>query len=136
MTNTPEAVQGTVPQLEEKGESYGRMVWRQFRRNPLGMASLGFVLVLLLVALLADFLANDKPIVARYQGRWLFPVLQEYAVGLGLASWGELGRVDWKAVALRMGALAAGAIPSGDDGSKSPEPARASTIEAPFAGDG
>ena len=96
MTNTPEAVQGTVPQLEEKGESYGRMVWRQFRRNPLGMASLGFVLVLLLVALLADFLANDKPIVARYQGRWLFPVLQEYAVGLGLASWGELGRVDWK----------------------------------------
>lgn len=82
--------------LPERGESYGRMVWRQFRRNSLGMLSLGFVGLLAAVAILADFLANDKPIVAAVRGEFIVPVLKQYAVELGLDSWGQWAQVDWK----------------------------------------
>ncbi|GBD06436.1 Inner membrane ABC transporter permease protein YejE [bacterium HR21] len=85
-----------IPPVAEHGESYGRMVWRQFRRNPLGMVSLGFVGLLAVIAVLADFLANDKPIVASVRGELIFPVLKQYAVGLGLDSWGQWAQVDWK----------------------------------------
>jgi peptide/nickel transport system permease protein len=86
----------SVDAQSPQGQSYGRLVWEQFRKNVLGMCSLVFVGFLLLVAVLADLLANDKPIVALYQGRWIFPVLHQYAVGLGIASWGEWGNGDWK----------------------------------------
>ncbi len=85
-----------VPAVPEQGESYWRMVWLQFRKNPLGVASLWFVLALAVVALFADFLANDRPLVASVRGQLLVPVLHHYAVALGLASWGEWGRVDWR----------------------------------------
>ncbi len=83
---------------KEYGESYGRAVWRQFRKNVVGIASLGFVVFLAIVAFLADFLANDKPIIASVKGRLIFPVFQQYGVALGLTSWGEWGRVDWRAI--------------------------------------
>mgnify|MGYP001773201590 CR=1 FL=1 len=93
----PEPIE--LPPAPEHGESYGRMVWRQFRRNPLGMLSLGFVGLLALVALLADFLANDKPILASVRGQIIAPVLMQYAVDLGLSSWGRWAQVNWKQVA-------------------------------------
>ncbi|MCS6966281.1 MAG: ABC transporter permease [Candidatus Kapabacteria bacterium] len=93
---------GTVPLLEkveiplEQGESYGLMVWRQFRKNALGVLSLLFVGSLAVVALLADFLANDKPILASYRGRLLVPVLQQYMVDWGISSWGAWSQTNWK----------------------------------------
>ncbi len=95
MTVLPPSAQA-MDTVVEQGESYGRFVWRQFRKNRLGMVSLMFVVFLGLVALLADFLANDKPIVAQYRGRLLFPVLQQYAVDLGLAKWPAWVPRDWK----------------------------------------
>ncbi len=47
--------------------------------------------------LLADFLANDKPLVCKIEGKWMWPVAQEYAVDLGWSRWPEtLLRADWK----------------------------------------
>jgi ABC-type antimicrobial peptide transport system permease subunit len=58
------------PQLAEqtRGESASEVagglwsdVWKRFRRNPIALAGFYVVCFLALVALLADFVANDKP---------------------------------------------------------------------------
>lgn len=43
-------------------ESYWRVVWRQFRRRPRGLAGLFVIVLIALVALFADFLAGDVPV--------------------------------------------------------------------------
>jgi microcin C transport system permease protein len=50
--------------------------WRRFRANRLGYVSLLIFTVLFAVSLLAEVLSNDKPLVARYDGRWYFPVFE------------------------------------------------------------
>jgi len=49
--------------------------WRRFRRRKLAMAALGFIVSLLLVALLAPAIAGTKPVVCRYKGRLYAPCL-------------------------------------------------------------
>ncbi|WP_149539142.1 ABC transporter permease [Siccirubricoccus phaeus] len=50
-----------------------------FRANRRGWWSLWIFLALFLVTLFAEFIANDRPLVARVEGRWFFPVLADYA---------------------------------------------------------
>jgi peptide/nickel transport system permease protein len=77
-------------------QGYWRRVWRHFKRNTLAVVGLWVSIVLLLMALLADFLANDKPYYMVYQGKTYFPILHAYLEGLGLASWPEaLRHVDF-----------------------------------------
>ena len=57
-------------------ESPGRRAWRRFRANRLGYRSLVVFAVLFGLSLLAEVLSNDKPLVARYQDKWYFPVVQ------------------------------------------------------------
>jgi peptide/nickel transport system permease protein len=72
-------------------------VWREFRRNRLALAGFYVVLLLALVALFADFLANDKPLFLSYKGRIHFPIVRGYLVDFGLAQWPpELLNVDYK----------------------------------------
>jgi microcin C transport system permease protein len=49
-----------------------------FRRNRRGFWSLWIFLALFLTTLFAEFIANDRPIVVRYEGGWYFPVLVDY----------------------------------------------------------
>jgi len=56
--------------------SPGRRAWRRFRANRLGYTSLVMFAVLFGLSLLAEVLSNDKPLVARYEGGWYFPVVQ------------------------------------------------------------
>jgi len=51
------------------------------------MAGLYAVLALVAVALLADFIANDRPLALRWNGKYYLPVVQGYLVDLGLAKW-------------------------------------------------
>ena len=60
----------------QKHESPGRRAWRRFRANRLGYTSLVIFSVLFGLSLLAEVLSNDKPLVARYEGKWYFPVVQ------------------------------------------------------------
>ncbi len=61
----------------------GRWVWR------------GLVVIALLY-ILADFLAQDKPLLAQYQGKVYAPVALEYLVDWGWRSWPDgLARLDW-----------------------------------------
>jgi len=74
-------------------------IGKQFSRNRLAVFSLRFFYCMALIALFADFIANDKPLVMQYQGSTYFPVFRSYAVGWGMAKWNgpwSDGSIDWK----------------------------------------
>lgn len=55
-----------------------RRRWENFRANRRGYWSLWIFLVPFAASLLADFIANDRPILVRYKGELLSPVLVDY----------------------------------------------------------
>ncbi|MCA3629588.1 MAG: ABC transporter permease [Methylobacterium sp.] len=76
-----------APPVPETGGLLGRFVklsplnqrrLRSFRANRRGAWSFWIFMVLFVLSLFAEFLANDRPIVANYKGEWLFPVLVDY----------------------------------------------------------
>ena len=52
------------------------LAWQRFKRNRLGFVSLVLFVVLFVVSLAAEFVSNDKPLVASYQGQMYFPVFK------------------------------------------------------------
>jgi peptide/nickel transport system permease protein len=72
---------------ERRSEGYWRGLALQFRKNRLAMAGLVLVLALFAIAALADFIANDKPLVMKYHGNLYFPAFKDYAVWAGLSRW-------------------------------------------------
>lgn len=50
-----------------------------FRQNRRGLWSMAIFLVLFTLSLFAEFIANDRPLVVRYDGHWYFPVLVDYS---------------------------------------------------------
>ena len=50
-----------------------------FCRNRRGFWSLWLFLILFVLSLFAEFIANDKPLLVRYDGRFYMPVFTEYA---------------------------------------------------------
>lgn len=87
----------TTISQDHTGESYGAFVRRQFRKSTFGMISLWLVGIIVAIAVFADVLANDKPIVASYNDEILFPIARQYAVDLGWSTWGaEFATVDWR----------------------------------------
>ena len=71
-------------QLQKKaswGVSYGEMVWREFVKSRLNLVSLVFIVFLFTVAILAPFLANDKPFVIRIEGQLHFPLFRNLGAG-------------------------------------------------------
>jgi len=52
--------------------------WAQFKANRRGWWSLWLFLVLFVVSLGAEFVANERPLVVHYDGDWYFPVLVSY----------------------------------------------------------
>ena len=55
-----------------------RRRWDNFKANRRGYWSLWIFLALFLLSLCAEVIANDKPLVVRYRGETLFPILVEY----------------------------------------------------------
>jgi microcin C transport system permease protein len=52
--------------------------WQSFKANRRGYAAFWVFLVLFVVSLFAEFIANDKPFYVRYDGKSYFPVLVTY----------------------------------------------------------
>ena len=78
-------------------QGYWPYVWRQFKRNKTALISMYVVVFLVVIAVLAPFLANEKPLVCKYNGETYFPVFKDLAVGLGIGQFpAELQNVDWK----------------------------------------
>jgi microcin C transport system permease protein len=76
-----------APPVPETGGLLGRFVklsplnqrrLKNFTANRRGYWSFWIFMVLFVLSLFAEFLANDRPIVANYKGEWLFPVLVDY----------------------------------------------------------
>ncbi len=78
-----QANEGELPQ------SYWSYVKRQFRKNKRALYSMYLIIFLAFIALFADFIANDKPLMCKYEGSTYFPVFREYGVKTGLMNWQE-----------------------------------------------
>jgi len=53
--------------------------WARFRHNRRGFWSLWIFLLIFLFSLFAELIANDKPLLVRYQGHWYAPVIFNYS---------------------------------------------------------
>jgi peptide/nickel transport system permease protein len=72
---------------ERRPEGYWHVLAQQFRKNRIAMAGLAVILAFFAIAAAADVIANDKPLVMKYQGKFYFPALKDYAVRLGVSRW-------------------------------------------------
>ncbi len=52
--------------------------WRKFKSNKRGRYAFIAFCAVFVLSLCADFVANDKPLVVRYDGRWYFPIARNY----------------------------------------------------------
>jgi microcin C transport system permease protein len=52
--------------------------WQNFKANRRGYLSLSLFLILFFVSLFAEFIANDKPFLVKYDGHFYFPALVTY----------------------------------------------------------
>ncbi len=71
----------------KRKSSYFALVVRQFKRNKLAMVGFWTVIALIVIALTADFIANDRPLLIKYDGKLYSPVAQGFFVDMGLARW-------------------------------------------------
>ena len=84
-------------QLAASDQSFWANVKKQFKKNRVAVFALKFIVLLVAIAIFADFFANDKPLIAKYKGNTYFPLLRSYSVDLGLAEWqSDLQNVEWK----------------------------------------
>ncbi len=76
------AASPTAPPLPREGfvrlSPMNRRRWRNFAANRRGFWSFWLFLVLFGISLFAEFIVNDRPIVASYKGEILYPVLFDY----------------------------------------------------------
>jgi peptide/nickel transport system permease protein len=68
-------------------QSYWAMVRRQFRKNRLAVWSLRILYGLIFIAAFGDFIANEKPLYCKIEGKTYYPVCRQYLVDFGFAEW-------------------------------------------------
>ncbi|MEZ5057072.1 MAG: ABC transporter permease [Saprospiraceae bacterium] len=67
------------------------------KQSKTGLWSVRILLVLILIAIFSNFLANDKPLYCQLNGKTHFPVFKSWLVDLGIGGWDkELVNADWK----------------------------------------
>lgn len=80
----------------ELKQDYWSYVKRQFKKNKRAVVSAWFVFFLVIVAVFADFIANEKPIAFKDEKGWHFPIFREYGVQLGVTKWpAEWATINW-----------------------------------------
>ena len=78
-------------------ESFLDYANRQFRSRKIAVWSTYIVMILVYIAVFADFLANEKPVVCVYDHQLYFPVINDYAAEAGVGSDDNLyQKGDWK----------------------------------------
>jgi microcin C transport system permease protein len=56
--------------------SPSRRAWQRFKRNKLGLWSLIIFVLIFALSMVAEVLSNDKPLIARYNGQLIFPIIK------------------------------------------------------------
>jgi len=83
--------------MSQKGQSYKDIVIRQFKKNTPAVVSIYIIFSIFVLALTADFIANDKPLTCVIEGERYFPVFKELNVKMGFSKWqAQLLNADWK----------------------------------------
>ena len=72
-----------------------------FKANRRGFWSLWIFLALFFLSLMAEFLANDRPILVRFKGEFYIPIFQSYPEEVFLGDFGFLPTTDYKIVEIR-----------------------------------
>ena len=75
---TEEAVSEGIPQPRAWVSALNKRRWQTFKANRRGYWSLWIFLFLFIISLFAEFIANDKPILIEYDGRYYWPIFQAY----------------------------------------------------------
>ena len=79
---TAQAAAPLAPKLEQKGwirlSPINRRRLDNFKRNRRGYWSFWIFIILFILSLFAELIANDRPILASYKGEILFPVVTNY----------------------------------------------------------
>jgi len=84
-------------QKKARDESYWGNVKRHYRKNTRAVAAMYLVFFMAFVALFADFLANEKPLICKYEGKVSSPVIKGYFVDMGIAKWPkQFQAVEWQ----------------------------------------
>jgi peptide/nickel transport system permease protein len=71
--STAEKEKGVRPQRKSRG--YWGDVWHRYRRRPMGMIALAYVIGLMLVAICSPAIVGTKPVLVSYKGHWYAPAL-------------------------------------------------------------
>lgn len=82
----------------EKSPGFGRIVWRRVRKDKLAMAGLSVVVALILISFLSPIIANNKPIVMRWDGKQYYPAVMELMPLRWFVKYPELFTVDFSKV--------------------------------------
>ena len=59
--------------------SPGQRVWQRFRCDRRGYFSLIIFSILFILSLFSELISNDRPLIARYDGQILFPIMKDYS---------------------------------------------------------
>jgi microcin C transport system permease protein len=63
--------------LPTASTSPSRRAWLRFKQHRLGYWSLILFVLMVLLSLGAELISNDRPVLARYEGRWYVPIVQD-----------------------------------------------------------
>jgi len=77
VSSSTESAAGAPP-APARSESPGARAWRRFRRNRLGFVSLVIFTAMVVLSLFAEVLANDRPLLVRFNGGFYFPMVNDY----------------------------------------------------------
>ena len=61
--------------MQNKNEnfSFKKYAWAQFKKNKIALVSLYLLLILVIIAVFAPYIANDRPLYAEFEGNTLYP---------------------------------------------------------------
>jgi len=93
-----------MTEKQEINFSFKKYAWRQFKKNKIALISLYLLAIMILVAIFAPFLANDKPLYVVYKGERLFPAFTEsgkYIINKGtdqeeIIEYNSMVEFNWK----------------------------------------
>jgi microcin C transport system permease protein len=67
------------PNIAAPSASPGKRIWLRFKQNRRGYWSLIIFTILFVISLMAEFVSNDKPLIVRYNGQIMFPIVTTYS---------------------------------------------------------
>ena len=75
-------------------ESYSR--WKHFNKNIAVRIAIKITVAFILISLFANVIANDKPLIAKYNTQVFFPAFRSICVDVGITGWpDEFKNADW-----------------------------------------